>query len=326
MLLTPALSDWLYSWLVRPAARVLLAVRARGFTHLPRTSNILADMGILPIRDHYYEPYVSVAGLRRRLDAPRDLPGLRMRERAQLELLRSFDYQDELALLPMDPGHLCFGLRNRTFGPVDAGLLYGMIRRHRPGRILEVGCGMSTLLIRRALESGGIVCDHVCIEPFEQPWLEELPVRVIRERVERLNPTELAASLGPGDLLFIDSSHVVKPQGDVLFLIQEVLPRLAKGVLVHVHDIFTPRDYPESWVLGARVLWMEQYLLEAWLCENPHWEIVLSANMLAEDHHEALAEALPILRTHPRGILPGQPIVFPNSFYIRRWGDSSGTS
>lgn len=325
-MLNPALSDWLFSWLVRPSAKVLLKVRARGFTHLPRTSKILADMGILPIRDHYYEPYVSASSLRRRLDAPRELPGVRMREQAQLALLRSFDYQDELAVLPMDTSHLRFGLRNRTFGPVDAGLLYAMIRRQRPGRILEVGCGMSTLLIRRALEAGGIVCDHVCIEPFEQPWLEELPVRVIRERVERLNPSELAASLGPGDLLFIDSSHVVKPQGDVLFLLQEVLPRLATGVLVHIHDIFTPRDYPESWVLGARVLWMEQYLLEAFLCDNPHWEIVLSANMLAEDHHEALAEALPILRTHAKGILPGQPVVFPNSFYIRRWDERFGTA
>lgn len=324
-MLTPALSDWLFSWLVRPSARVLLKVRARGFTHLPRTSKILAEMGILPIRDHYYEPYVSASGLRRRLDAPRELKGVKLREQGQLALLRSFNYQDDLASLPMDPGHLSFGLRNRTFGPVDAGLLYAMIRRHRPGRILEVGCGMSTLLIRRALESGGIVCDHVCIEPFEQPWLEELPVRVIRERVERLNPSELAASLGPGDLLFIDSSHVVKPQGDVLFLLQEVLPRLAKGVLVHVHDIFTPRDYPESWVLGARVLWMEQYLLEALLCDNPHWEVVLSANMLAEDHHEVLAEALPILRIYAKGILPGQPMVFPNSFYIRRGDESSGT-
>lgn len=324
-MLTPALSDWLFSWLVRPSARVLLKVRARGFTHLPRTSKILADMGILPIRDHYYEPYVSASGLRHRLDAPRELKGVKMREQAQLELLRSFKYQDELVSLPMDPGHLRFGLRNRTFGPVDAGLLYAMIRRFRPGRILEVGCGMSTLLIRRALESGGILCDHVCIEPFEQPWLEELPVRVIRERVERLDPSELAASLGPGDLLFIDSSHVVKPQGDVLFLLQELLPRLTMGVLVHMHDIFTPRDYPESWVLGARVLWMEQYLLETLLCNNPHWEIVLSANMLAEDHHEALAEALPILRTYAKGILPGQPIVFPNSFYIRRRDDNSGT-
>ncbi len=320
------LVDWLFSLLVRPCAKVLLEVRGRGFVNLPRTSLTLAKIGLLPIRDHYYEPYLGAASLRHRLDEARELPGLDMREQAQLELLRSFDLQEELASLPLEPGPLTFGLRNRTFGPVDAGLLYGMIRRHRPRRILEVGCGMSTLLIRRALESGGIVCDHVCIEPFEQPWLEELPVRVIRERVEHLDPKELASSLGPGDLLFIDSSHVVKPQGDVLFLFQEVMPRLAQGVLVHVHDIFTPRDYPESWVLGARVLWTEQYLLETLLCESPHWEILLSANMLAEDHHEALAEALPILRTHAKGQFPGQSIVFPNSIYIRRRADSSGTS
>ena len=296
---------------------MLRHVRSRGLMKFPRTNRVLTKMGLLPIRDHYYEPYVRESGLRRRLDVPRELPGLDLRRSAQLDLLRSFGLQDELATFPMEPGPLSYGYRNRNFGPVDAGLLYCMVRHYRPGQIVEVGCGMSTLVIRQAVQSGEITCDHVCIEPFEQPWLEKLPVRVIRDSVERLNPSELAGSLHSGDLLFIDSSHVVKPQGDVLFILQELLPRLRTGVLVHFHDIFTPRDYPHSWVFGARVLWTEQYLLESFLWDNQRWEIALSANMLAEDHHEALAEALPILRTYHKGILPGMPPVFPNSLYIR---------
>lgn len=282
----------------------------------PRTNRVLTKMGLLPIRDHYYEPYVSESCLRRRLDTPRELPGLDIRISSQLDLLRSFDMQDELAAIQMEPGLLRYGYLNLNFGPVDAGLLYCMVRRNRPKRIVEVGCGMSTLVIRQALESGGIACEHICIEPFENPWLEKLPVRVIREQVERLNPAELAGLLQSGDLLFIDSSHVVKPQGDVLFIVQELLPLLKAGVLVHFHDIFTPRDYPHSWVFGARVLWTEQYLLESFLWNNSGWEIILSANMLAEEHHEALAEALPILRIYPKGFLPGIPPVFPNSLYI----------
>jgi len=314
------LSDRLMSLLVRPCGWVLRHVRTRGLMRLPRTSEVLARMGLLPVRDHYYEPYVRESGLRRRLEDPRPLPGLDLCAGAQLELLRSFAGTDELSDIPMEPEPLRYGYRNRTFGPVDAGLLHHVVRHLQPRRIVEVGCGMSTLVIRRALERRGEPCDHVCIEPFEQPWLEELPVRVIREPIERMDPVPLAGSLGAGDLLFVDSSHVVKPQGDVLFVFQELLPRLAPGVVVHFHDIFTPRDYPSSWVLEARVLWAEQYLLESLLCDNPGWQVILSANMPAEEHHEALAEALPILRTHPKGILPGLSPVFPNSFYIRRTG------
>ncbi len=312
------LPDRLLSLLVRPCARVLRHVRTRGLLRLPRSAKVLAAEGLLPVRDHYYEPYLKETDLRRDLNSPRPLPGLDMREQAQLELLRGFHLQDELAAIPMEPGPLRYGYRNLTFGPVDASLLYCMIRQRRPRRIVEIGCGMSTLVVRLAIEVGGSECDHVCIEPYEQPWLEQLPARVVREPVERLDPVELAEFLQAGDMLFIDSSHVVKPQGDVLFLLQELLPLLKAGTLVHFHDIFTPRDYPRSWIIGARVLWTEQYLLECFLSGNPEWEVVLSANMLAEDHHGALAEALPILRAHPRGKLPGMAPVYPNSFYIRR--------
>lgn len=310
--------DNLLSLLVVPSAWILRHVRSRGLMKYPRTGRILASMGILPIRDHYYEPYLSEHRLHRGLDTPRVLPGLDMRLEAQLHLLSSFCWQDELADFQMEPTPLVYGYRNRNFGPIDACLLYCMVRHLRPRKIIEIGCGMSTLVIRKAVERGGGECDHLCIEPFENPWLEKLPVQLARVPAERMNPEELAGSLHSGDLLFIDSSHVVKPQGDVLFIVQELLPRLETGVVVHFHDIFTPRDYPASWLLKARVLWAEQYLLESYLCENQRWEVILSANMLAEERHQALAEALPLLLTYPKGILPGFVHVFPNSLYIRR--------
>jgi GH24 family phage-related lysozyme (muramidase) len=317
--------DVLLALLVTPCARLLRFVRSQGLLNLPRCTRALDQAGLLPVREHYYEPYLKPDHLRRDLDTPRDLPGLELRVAAQLELLGSFTHQSELAAMPMQPAPLRYGYRNNTFGPVDAGLLYGMIRHLRPRRIVEVGCGMSTLVIRVALEAARqgnttdtITCEHVCIEPYEHPWLDQLPVRVIRDPLERMDPCGLAASLDSGDLLFIDSSHVVKPQGDVLFMIQEVLPRLRPGVVVHFHDIFTPRDYPSSWLLGARVLWTEQYLLESFLCGNPDWDVLLAANLLAKDHHQALAEVLPLLRDYPQGLLPGLPPVFPNSFYIRK--------
>ncbi|NCC26361.1 MAG: hypothetical protein EOM25_14375 [Deltaproteobacteria bacterium] len=321
-----AATDFLLSLLVAPGARLLRHVRIKGLLSLPRCARTLERVGLLPIRDHYYEPYLKPEHLRRDLNSPRDLPGLDLRIPAQLELLASFSHQAELAAIPMEPTPLRYGYRNRTFGPVDAGLLFGMVRHVRPRRIVEVGCGMSTLVIRQAVESmwsGGqhadaIACDHVCIEPYEHPWLAQLPVQVIREPLERTDPVRLADSLHSGDMLFIDSSHVVKSQGDVLFVFQELLPRLRPGVVVHFHDIFTPRDYPPTWLLGARVLWTEQYLLEIFLNSHSDWEVLLSANLLAEDHHQALAQALPLLRDHPKGLLPGLPPVFPASFYIRK--------
>ena len=74
------------------------------------------------------------------------------------------------------------------------------------------------------------------------------------------------------DILFIGSSHVIRPQGDVLFEYLELLPTLKRGVIVHVHDIFSPRDYPQSWLLDEVRLWNEQYLLEAFLTDNEHWK------------------------------------------------------
>lgn len=304
--------------LMRPCGSLMRQVRAQGFMKYPRTRAVLDKLGLLPIRDHYYEPYIRASSLRRDLSAPRPLPGLDLRVEAQLELLRSFKHQRELAAIPIEPPPSGYGYRNRNFGMVDAGLLYGMIRRLRPRHVLEVGGGMTTLLIRKALEDGGIGCEHVCIEPYEPVELDARSVRVWRCPVERTDPDEWVNFLEAGDLLFVDSSHVVKPQGDVLFIFQELLPRLRRGVWVHFHDIFTPRDYPERWLLKAKILWTEQYLLETYLCGHPEWEIVLAAHLLAEEHPEALAEAIPMLRTYPKGLLPNYPPVYPNSFYLRK--------
>ena len=87
-------------------------------------------------------------------------------------------------------------------------------------------------------------CKHVCIEPYEQPWLEETGVIVRRELIEEVD-IAFFSELKENDVLFIDSSHIIRPQGDVLFEYLELLPQLNKGVIVHVHDIFSPKNYPQ---------------------------------------------------------------------------------
>jgi hypothetical protein len=139
------------------------------------------------------------------------------------------------------------------------------------------------------------------------PWLERSGVRVIRERVETVDQA-LFRSLEAGDLLFIDSSHVIRPQGDVLCEFLEILPQLRPGVAVHVHDVFTPRDYPRSWVVDKVRLWDEQYLLEALLSGSRDWKVLGAVNCLKHDHFTALQAACPFL-TRDRE---------PGSFYIER--------
>src|SRR5690606_23330735 len=122
--------------------------------------------------------------------------------------------------------------------------------------------------------------EHICIEPFENPWLDASGATIIRRPLEEVD-RDLFASLGDGDVLFIDSSHVIRPQGDVLIELLEIVPSLQPGVFVHVHDIFTPRDYPARWVKDEVRFWNEQYLLEALLSCSTSFRVVGALNHLA---------------------------------------------
>jgi hypothetical protein len=188
-----------------------------------------------------------------------------------------------------------------------------MIRLLRPARLIEIGSGHSSLIAKLAIDANvaddpTYRCDQCCIEPFADEWLAARVPRLVRSRVEQLdvrNFDELRAD----DILFIDSTHVIRPQGDVLYEFLEVVGRLHSGVYVHVHDVFTPRDYPARWVLDERKLWNEQYLLEALLCHSDRFEVVVSLNHLWHEHREAVTRALPVLRRHPAAE--------PGSFWFR---------
>ena len=248
------------------------------------------------------------------LHAERALIGLNLNQAGQFKLLKEFKYRDELLAIPPEKASpATFGYRNESFPVGDAEYLYNMIRHFKPRRIVEVGSGNSTLMARLAIaknesEDPQYTCEHICIEPYEQPWLEEIGVTVIRERVELCSP-EVVSALAADDILFIDSSHVIRPQGDVVHIYLGLLSRLQQGVVVHAHDIFTPRDYLANWVLNERRMWNEQYLLEAFLSFNPAFEIIGAVNWLARNHMEKLNDACPLLVQH--GGSPG-------SFWFRR--------
>ncbi|HUH33985.1 MAG TPA: class I SAM-dependent methyltransferase, partial [Daejeonella sp.] len=209
---------------------------------------IFMSLGIFPVLDHYYQPLINPRKhLNKSLREDRDLPGIEFNTQEQLNVLAEFCYNEELLSFPLQKRkEQEFYYDNGSYASGDAEYLYNMIRHYKPARIIEIGCGHSTLMAINAiaknkLENAEYSCQHICVEPYEQPWLEKLPVILKREKVENVDKS-FFEELRSNDILFIDSSHVIRPQGDVLFEFLEILPVLKSGVLVHIHDIFTPKD------------------------------------------------------------------------------------
>ena len=149
---------------------------------------------------------------------------------------------------------------------------------------------------KNADENNADTCRHICVEPYEMPWLEKLPVEVIRKKVEDIN-RETFLQLEKNDILFIDSSHIIRPQGDVLTEILEILPAVKQGVLVHFHDIFTPKDYPKEWVIDKHCFWNEQYLLEAFLSFNKEFRVIGALNYLKHNYLKEFAYGCPVIES-----------------------------
>lgn len=295
----------------------LKATRLHGnYAYMGLAKRLFRRIGVYPLLDHYYEPLFNPAHLHRDLGEPRPLPGLRLDTGAMLARLEEIARPEELAAVPLSGqggDRPEFFHRNIAFGYADAEYYYSTIRHAKPARIVEIGSGFSTLMALRALARNaleGAPGRMTCIEPYANQWLSELGVEVVRERVELL-PLDFYEQLGPGDILFIDSSHIIRPQGDVLHEILTVLPRLRPGVLVHVHDIFTSRDYPAAWVKDFIRLWNEQYLLEAFLSSNPNLTVIGALNHLYVEHRAELAVACPILDREPGHHAP-------SSFWLRK--------
>lgn len=190
--------------------------------------------------------------------------------------------------------------------------MVSLIRLKKPKRIIEIGSGHSTLMAIKAISENKkhdntYTCDHMCIEPYEMTWLEKSGVTVVREKVENVD-ISFFSTLESNDILFIDSSHIIRPEGDVVFEYLQLLPILKKGVIVHVHDIFSPRNYLNSWIKDDMKFWNEQYLLEAFLTHNSSWKVIGSLNYLHHNYYDKLNDICPFLT----------PEREPGSFYMQK--------
>jgi hypothetical protein len=268
---------------------------------------------------HFYSPVVDPATLdaTRIWPAQPDIPGIDFNDAGHEHILREvfprwmprYDYPETRGedALPTQ-----FYMQNPEFSWLDARTYFVLLNEWRPQRIIEVGSGYSTLLAADVNQRfcGGRI-DITCIEPYPMAFLRDgVPgvTRLLAEKVQNVALSEFAA-LQAGDILFIDSSHVAKTGSDVNFLYFEVLPRLASGVRIHIHDIFLPHDYPRKWVIDQNRSWNEQYLLRALLMFSTAFRVVFGCNNAHSRFPELLRSAL---------ALPNGRIFGGGSFWIER--------
>ena len=272
-------------------------------SHLLNNFSYWQDRGVHAVPVHFYAPVPDTRALKDELWRPRTEapPGLKMNEARQLELLARFaaDYKEEYERLPREATavpHQYF-MSNGAFESVDAEVLYCMVRHLKPRRIFEIGSGNTTYLsaqaARRNVEEGAAPCELVAFEPYPNDVLRAgFPglSRLVETKAQDI-PLETFDELEDGDILFIDSSHVLKIGSDVEYLYLEVLPRLKKGVVIHVHDIFLPAEYPRRWIEENRFFWNEQYLLQAFLAFNDSFGIHWAGSFMHLGHPEKLKAA-----------------------------------
>ncbi len=270
---------------------------------------------------HFYEPIPDTRALREELWAPRtECPGVELNDADQRRLLSllSSRFRAEYEALPRKPtreAHQYF-VHNPYFGPVDGEMLYSIVRHFRPQRFFEIGSGFSTRLAAQAIlrnqqENDSFDAELVAIEPYPDDVLARgFPglSKVVRMKVEDVDAAFFGV-LERNDILFIDSSHVLKTGGDVQREYLEILPSLRPGVLVHIHDIFLPSEYPREWLVRHLRFWNEQYVLHAFLAFNESFRVVWGSSYMHLVHADLLDEAF---SSYDRRTAS------PGSFWIRR--------
>ena len=231
------------------------------------------------------------AGIRQRLAAS---------EADYAATLRSFfNHRDLFHTIPHEadsanPGMPCW--KNSYFSALDAVSLMGFLLERKPSVYLEIGGGNSTRFARHAISRGKLATRITSIDPEPRVEVDALCDRVIRSRVEDCD-LELFEELGPGDLLFFDGTHRTLQNSDATAFFLDILPRLKPGVLVHIHDIFWPEDYPASW---RERYYSEQYVLGAMLLfKVPAFRVVLPNRFVCQE--PVLADVVRELFRSPGG-------------------------
>jgi hypothetical protein len=271
------------------------------------------DVGDTFADGHYHSPLpaqaVALRYLSERPAVTGCLPGIDLNSSGQIALLQAFQrYYPELPFPQKKTDGCRYWYDQPWLGHADAIYLYSILRHFRPHQVIEVGSGYSSALIIETVE-------RFLQPPPQFSMIEPEPQRLndalepadldhyglLQSEVQNV-PLQHFTKLTANDLLFIDSSHVLKCGSDLQFLLFEVLPSLAEGVIVHFHDVFYPFEYPAEWIRAGRY-WNECYLLHAFLFNNREWEILLFGDYLAQFHRTELKSFLPLVLQNTGGSL-----------------------
>jgi hypothetical protein len=262
---------------------------------------------------HYYSPIPAAEDVCAYIQAKNSLKneplGVGLNKKKQYELLEEYIelYKDVPFLEKQTPEYRYY-YDNEWFSYSDAIFLYCFLRKYKPSKIIEVGSGFSSAVILDTVDSCFTNRPEITfIEPFPDRLIsllngdDQKQVEIIQNKVQDTSKDYLL-SLEAGDLLFIDSSHVVKCGSDLQFLLFEIIPQLKPGVFVHFHDVFYPFDYPSDWLNEGRY-WNENYFLHAFLMHNHAWSIKFFNTYVHLEFGELIQEKMPLCSKNTGGSL-----------------------
>jgi predicted O-methyltransferase YrrM len=309
--------------LILPFAR-LTAICLR-LSHNNVMFNIFAKEGFYVLSKNYYQPIPQEEDMHDSLwDNPSEMVGLDMNDTYALNLLDSVfpayidEFRKAFPLHKSSSDQRQFYLINSNFMAIDAHIYYMFIRYFQPKRIIEIGAGNSTILAaaacRQNSKESGKAPHLTAIDPYPRSFLKEGVdglSQLVEDRVQNTD-LQLFASLEAGDILFIDSSHVLRSGGDVQFEYCEILPRLASGVLVHIHDISLPKHYPRVYYQN-RLFFNEQYVLQTFLCFNSGFEVIWAGNYMILKYPDKVCALFPEYHDMSKAF----PMSEPSSFWMR---------
>ncbi len=262
--------------------------------------SVFSKYGFYFLKKSHYLPIPDEGDLTYAYSKQSELVGLDMNESYALDLLDNviLKYKSEFNAFPVNKtdDDSVYYLLNGNYMAIDGNVYYSLIRHLKPNKIIEIGSGFSTRLacnaISKNIQESNSKTQLICIEPHPREMLKDNLPKFLELKVSKVQDVglDMFESLRAGDILFIDSSHALRTGGDVWWEYCEILPRLASGVYVHIHDIHLPKPYPRHY-FNQHTYWNEQYLLQAFLTFNPKFEVIWPGNYLMTKYPEKIRKA-----------------------------------
>lgn len=268
------------------------------------------DVGLFP-PGHFYSPIPSQDDINKHQSQANEfqdqLSAIMLNPEKQLRLFNKLSkHYSSQPFTKLKKRKLRYFFENANYSYGDALILHTMIRHFKPKKIVEIGCGYSSLV---TLDTNELFFNNKIQCEFVEPYPELLyslinnkdreSINVIGKNLQDIDKS-FFRKLNKNDILFIDSTHVSKYGSDVNYIIFEILPTLNQGVVIHIHDVFYPFEYPTDW-LRMGIYWNEAYLLRAFLEYNQSFEIIYHNNYMVRKQEKVVKQKMPLILANPGG-------------------------